>query len=169
MDDDDVDDPDTHGAFEVSVTFKIRDRVSISVFVEGNNDATSTWPDTHIAPASEMSCAERQLAAWSNKRLWETNVCVTNSCESLKPYEWANNANPANGQNLVTVTRHFEFTNRYPMWMYVVLSNCDEGELVVNVIVIIVVIIAHPISSSSSASSSSSSASYSLRGQSMRV
>eukprot|EP00519_Triparma_laevis_P010344 CAMPEP_0182498606 /NCGR_PEP_ID=MMETSP1321-20130603/6759_1 /TAXON_ID=91990 /ORGANISM="Bolidomonas sp., Strain RCC1657" /LENGTH=929 /DNA_ID=CAMNT_0024702689 /DNA_START=95 /DNA_END=2881 /DNA_ORIENTATION=+ len=121
-------DPEVEGVFELSVTFKIRDKISVSLFIEGDNDAGSNWPEVHIAPASEMNCAERQSGATKTLNLWKTNVCqtMTNPCEVFKPYPWANNANPAIGQNLVTVDRSFSFKSKVPQWMYVVISNCDD-------------------------------------------
>ncbi len=118
---------DGEGEFNILVTFRKRDRISVSLFFDENNE----WSDAYTKPASEMSCVERQNSATKTFNLWKSSGCSMlanpddedgeDGC-SLLPFALDDDPND-NAQ--VTVKREFQFRGLTRKWFYVVISNCD--------------------------------------------
>jgi len=112
------------GEFKFSVTQKMQDRVSVSLYI----DKDAEWIKSYTAKASEMSCSERHSAASVTFNLWKQRQCTGNedyTCNELN-HGWASGDHSLKDQ-LVTTKRSFQFRGETDVWMYVVISNCDPS------------------------------------------
>jgi len=108
------------GLFRVTTFFKKKDRVSVSLFFDENDQ----WSDVAQATATDMMCNQRQNAATKTFHMWEGMQCKNPDCSELIDMPFVNDSSILDDE-IVEVTREFQFRGLTRKWFYIVLSNCD--------------------------------------------